>query len=262
MRRLVSMTVALATVLVAVGAVPAAAGQSGGPVTVSVTLDGQNIAGRTVPIDPSQSVDLALTVDNNTDNVQQVHSVRLSGTALGLTFFDYDTTVPFEVPAHGRVSRELTLDLSDLDGQAIGLLPTSVAVLDAQRGVVARADTVADVRGSIGSVYGVFGIVVFVLTVLAWGAALLALARHRLPRNRWRRAMRFLPAGFGTGVVAVVTLSVLRVVAPAPAVELPVIAVTTVVALVLGYLTPHPVPPVDDRTIRIGSDLTTEGIRG
>jgi hypothetical protein len=85
--------------------------------------------------------------------------------------------------------------------------------------------------------------------------ALLALARHRLAPNRWRRGVRFLPAGFGTGLVAVISLSVLRLVPPEPAIEIPVVLGAAGIAFLLGYLTPHPVPhraagPVDDETDR------------
>lgn len=253
------------TVLAIIAAPPAAADSSGGPVTVGAVLNGSPIAGHTVVIDPAHPVGLAVTVENGTGSVLHVHSVRLVGTALALTFFDYDTTVPFDVPAHGQASRTLSLDLSDLDGQAVGLLPASVDLLDESKTVLASANTVTDIRGSFTSVYGIFGIAMLVLTILAWAAALLAMARRTLPANRWRRALRFLPAGFGTGVVAVITLSVLRLVAPAPAVELPVIAFTAAVGLLLGYLTPQPLPPLpaDAPTTTFASvDATTEGIRG
>lgn len=235
---------------------------------MAASLNATPIADHTVVIDPAHTIGLAITVGNTTNSVIHVHSVRLVGTALALTFFDYDTTVPFDVPAHGQTSRTLTLDLSDLDGQAVGLLPASVEVLDAGKTVLARANTVTDIHGSIDSVYGIFGIAVLVLTILAWATALLALARRTLPANRWRRALRFLPAGFGTGIVAVITLSVLRLVPPAPAIELPVIAFTAAAGLLLGYLTPQPLPadpattPLDTGGTGDTVDLTTERIGG
>lgn len=207
-----------------------------------VTVDGETITDRTVPIDPGRPAELTVAVTNKGETPQKVRSVRLSGTALALRFFSYDTTVPFEVGGHETVTRTFTLDLADLDGQAIGLLPASVELLDTGRSTLGSADTVTDVQGSVWSVYGVFGIAVLVLTILAWGSALLALARHRLSPNRWRRALRFLPAGIGTGLIAVVTLSVLRLVPPEPVVEIPVILGAAAIALLLGYLTPHPVP--------------------
>jgi hypothetical protein len=240
-----------AGILLASGA-PAAAQASDDPLTLTAIVDGQDIAGHTVAITPQRPIQLSVTVVNPGDAQVRVRSVRLAGTALALTFFAYDTTLPFDIGPRSRVTRTFGLDLDDLDGQAIGLLPASVQLLDENRTVLAGVGTVTDVRGSIRSVYGIFGIGVLLLTIAAWATCLLALARHRLPANRWWRALRFLPAGFGTGLVAVVTLSVLRVIPPAPSVEIPVVVGTTVIGLVLGYLTPHPLPPVVEQpTMRI-----------
>jgi hypothetical protein len=243
MGRLIASAVALAAGTVVLLAAPAGAATSGG-LQVNATIDGQDVAGRTVTVDPAPPAQLVITVTarNNGDATQKIRSVRLSGKALALTFFAYDTVVPFDVPAHDVVNRTFTIDVADLQGQAIGLLPASVELLDNDRNVVASVDTIADVRGSMLSVYGVFGIAMLVLTVLAWLGALLALARHRLPANRWRRALRFLPAGIGTGLVAVVSLSVFRLVAPEIAIEVPIVLGAAVIALLLGYLTPTPNP--------------------
>ncbi|PWW65910.1 hypothetical protein [Actinokineospora spheciospongiae] len=241
MGRFVGTAVALVTVL-ASGATPAAAQGSDDPLRVVVTVDGEDITGRTVTFDPARPVEVSLTVRNPGAAKQEVRLVRITGVALALTFFSYDTTVPFEVPSRGQVTRTFPLDVRDLDGQAIGLLPTTVALLSEDRVELASSDTVVDVRGSFWSVYGVFGVALLVLTALAWTGALLALARHRLSANRFRRALRFLPAGVGTGLVAVVTLSVLRLVPPEPEVEIPIVLGAAVIGLLLGFLTPHPAP--------------------
>jgi hypothetical protein len=244
MGRLTGVAVALAAGLFLAGATPAQA--SDDPLTLAVSMDGQDIAGHTMVITPRRPVQLSVTVTNNGGSPVRIRSIRLSGTALALTFFAYDTTLPFDVAAHGRATRTFGLDLADLDGQAIGLLPAAVQLFDVDRNELAAVDTTTDVRGSILSVYGVFGIAVLILTIAAWAACLLALARHRLPANRLRRALRFMPAGFGTGLVAVVTLSVLRVIPPEPSVEIPIIVGTTAIGLVLGYLTPHPMLAVPE----------------
>jgi hypothetical protein len=243
MGRLISVAVALA-ILPLVGA-PAAVAQPDdrGGLEVTVTLDGRDVEGRTVTLDPTRPAELSVTAVNRGAQPQRVRIVRVSGVALALTFFAYDTTIPFEVPAGGEATRTFPLDVRDLDGQAIGLLPTSVELLDDEREPLGGVETVADVRGSVWSVYGVFGIAMALLTALTWAGALLALARHRLSANRFRRALRFLPAGVGTGLVAVVTLSVLRLVPPEPAVEIPIVLGAALIAMVLGFLTPHPVPP-------------------
>jgi hypothetical protein len=268
MGRIIGAGVALGICAVLLGSSPAVAAGSGEALKIAVTIDGHDIGDNTVAVDPGEPVELAVTAINNGSSSIRVRSVRLSGVALALTFFSYDIMVPFDVPAGGRATRTLELDLADLNGQAIGLLPASVELLDSQRETLGSASTVTDVRGSIWSVYGVFGIAMLVLTVLAWAGALLALARHRLSPNRWRRALRFLPAGVGTGLVAVVTLSVLRLVPPEPAVEIPVVLGAAAIALLLGYLTPHPAPesvvdaPDDDITMGLTTrrfDTSTEG---
>jgi hypothetical protein len=223
---------------------------AGDTVTIDATVDGTPVGEDELLLDPSGSSRISVTVHNGTDTVWHVKTIRLSGTALALTFFSYDTTVPFDVPAKQSVTRGFVLDLGQLGTQATGLLPTELEVVDTNRDSIASIGTTGDVRGSMWSVYGVFGLAVFGLTVLAWAGALVALARRRLPANRWQRAMRFLPAGVGTGLVAVISLSVLRVMAPSPAAEIPFILGAAGAALVLGYLTPHPSadsdgPPLD-----------------
>ncbi|MFB9909059.1 hypothetical protein [Allokutzneria oryzae] len=267
MRRVIAAGVALGVTVLAVllGGSPAHAAES---LRIAVAFDGKDIAGNTVTIDPGKPVELTVTATNSGVAPLRVRSVRVTGVALALTFFAYDTTVPFDVAAGETVTRTLVLDFADLAGQAIGLLPTTVDVVGAQRELLASASTVSDVRGSPWSVYGIFGIALLVVTAIAWATALLALARHRLSANRWRRAVRFLPAGVGTGLVAVVTLSVLRLVPPEPTIEIPVVLGSAVIGLLLGYLTPHPVPAVapsasDDPTVGVTTQrlgATTEGV--
>lgn len=253
MGRVIAAGVALGLCAIFLVAPPASA--DSGELELVVMIDDRSITNATVTVDPAKQIEVGITATNRGATTAKVRSMRVSGVALALTFFAYDTTAPFEVPAHSRVTRTFMLDLADLSGQAIGLLPSTVELLDTQRNSLGEAATVADVRGSFWSVYGAFGLAMLGLTVLAWLTALLALARHRLPANRWRRGLRFLPAGFGTGLVAVVSLSVLRLVPPEPSIEIPVVVGAAVIAFLLGYLTPHPAPrretgPVDEETDR------------
>lgn len=261
MGRLLAVAAVIALALLVLVPSPALAEDHGEPLTVTVTLDGQDISDRTISLDPHRPAELSVTAVSTSGQSHRVQLVRVSGVALALTFFAYDTTIPFEVPASGRVTRTFPLDVRDLEGQAIGLLPTSVELLDRDRVVLGGVSTMADVRGSFWSVYGVFGLAMFVLTALTWAGALLALARGRLATNRFRRALRFAPAGIGTGLVAVVTLSVLRLVPPEPVVELPIVIGAAVVAMVLGFLTPHPVPPSPaEETPGVDEDGTTVAV--
>ncbi len=217
------------------------ASAQGGSVSLEATVDTSPVGAAVVVLDPERTAKVSITVRNDTDALLRVKTVRISGTALALTFFSYDTTVPFEVGAGETETRTFPLEPTDLGAQAIGLLPVAVEVIDPQREVIASIDATGDIRGSLWSVYGAFGLGVLVLTALSWLSALIALARRRLPANRWQRAMRFLPAGIGTGLIAVFTLSVLRLVAPSPTAEIPFIVGAAAVALLLGYVTPHPV---------------------
>jgi len=266
MRRVVAAGVALGLAAILFGATPAAAAE---PLRLAIAFDGKDITKNTATIEPNRPAELTITATNDTDNQVAIRSVRVSGVALALTFFSYDITVPFDVPAKQTVTRTIMFDFAELEGQAIGLLPSTVDVISTDRDVVGSAATVTDVRGSLWSVYGVFGLAMLVLTGLLWAGGLYAMARHRLPPNRLKRALRFLPAGIGTGLVAVGSLSVLRLVPPAPAVEIPLILVAAAIGLVLGYLTPHPIPeplmPIgpDDPTIGLATrrmDSTTEAM--
>jgi len=232
---------------------PSTALAQDGSVLLEADVDGRPVGVGNLVLDPSATTKVSVTVRNNTDTVQRVKTVRISGTALALTFFAYDTTVPFDVAPKSSETRSFPLEPTDLGSQAIGLLPVTVEVIDVQRQTIAEVETTGDVRGSLWSVYGAFGLGVLVLTGLSWAGALIALARRRLPANRWQRAMRFLPAGFGTGLIAVISLSVLRLVAPSPTAEIPFIVGAAAAAFVLGYVTPHPggQQPSEVDTVRI-----------
>ena len=57
--------------------------------------------------------------------------MRLSGQVMGLTFFAYDTSLVLTVPPGGSETRQYALDLTDLDGQATGLVIGALSVQDA-----------------------------------------------------------------------------------------------------------------------------------
>ena len=79
-----------------------------------------------------------------------------------------------------------------------------------------------------------------VLTILAIVDVLLAMARHRMPPNRWRRGLRLLVPGIGLGLVLVFTLSALAVWVPSPGTWLVTVVIFAAVFFVIGYLSPTP----------------------
>jgi hypothetical protein len=99
---------------------------------------------------------------------------------------------------------------------------------------------ISDVRGSLLSVYGLFGIALLVLTVLASIDAGLAIRRHRLSGNRWLRGLRLLTPGVGVGLVLLFTATVVRLWVPRTPVWLIIAAGTAAAFFALGYFTPTP----------------------
>ena len=191
-----------------------------------------------VNLSPDHPASVSLRVADSTATPVTITTVRIQGTVIGLTFFSYDTSVNLRVRA--GTTLHFVLDTSGLGGQAVGLIPGSVKLLDARHDVVASQSMVTDVHGSLISVYGLFGLALLILTILAFADVLLAIARHRMSPNRWRRALRFLAPGIGLGLVLVFTLSALAVWVPSPGTWLVTVVVSAVVFFVLGYLSPTP----------------------
>ena len=133
---------------------------------------------------------------------------------VGLTSFSYATTVQFTVQPGATDTLRYQLDLIGLDGQATGLIGGALTVRDAAGDPISSIPMVTDVRGSLISVYGLFGIALVVLTGLALLDAALAVAKHGLSHNRWQRGLRLLAPGVGIGLVLAFSASVARLWVP------------------------------------------------
>lgn len=235
-----------------------------GDVRVAATIDGRPLrsAGERDPIRlrPKEVASLEVRVTNDRQTAVDVRTVRLHGEVMALTFFAYDTSVNFTVAPGATESRTFELDLAGLGGQATGLIRGSVSLLDARRDTLASERMVVDVRGSVVSVYGLFGLALILLTAFSLGGALLALARHQLPANRWRRGVRFLTPGLGLGLLAVFTLSALRIFVPRPRLWIPILLVSGAAFLLLGYLTPAPDDEDDGDDTAVDDEAPAEGL--
>jgi hypothetical protein len=210
---------------------------------MTAAVDGTRLTER-IRLSPDRPAQVEVTLDNQTPNGLLVKSVRLTGSVLGLTFFDVGTTTELQVPAGQIRTWRVEVDITDLEGQATGLMSVKVDVVSEKRRTLGTVTGTADVRGSIMSTYGLFGLGLLVVTALLWASALVALARRRLPANRWKRAVRFAPGGFGVGLVAVVSLSTLRITSPSGTAEIGFVLGAGAVAFLLGYITPPPDDPV------------------
>lgn len=236
--RLSAAFLALAVVL---GAGPAAAA---GGVSAKATVDGRAIAGANagnpVRLDPKKVVLVVVEVTNGTANPVSIRRVDLAGHVLGLNFYSYSTTVEMNVAAGKTEKLTYRLDPAGLDGQATGLVGSDLTLIGGDGKPLTSVHTVVDVRGSLMSVYGLFGIILAVLTALAIADAALTVARHRLSVNRWQRGLRLLAPGIGIGLMTGFTASVARWWVPGTALWLSLAGATAAVFFLAGYLSPTP----------------------
>lgn len=241
-RRASSAIAAFAALTAAMLLYAPAANAEDQPITATVTVDGQDVSiaatAEPIPLYPDKIIDVKVDVANRGQTSIDIGSVQLVGKVLGLTFFSYSTGVELTVAPGTTESVQYELDLTDLKSQATGLMDTEVVVRDHDRDVVAVVDTVADVRGSLLSVYGVLGLALLVLTTLAIVDASIAIARHKTSMNRFRRGLRLLSPGIGIGLVLVFTASVARWWVPRTGTWLLVAGITAAVFFALGYFSP------------------------
>ena len=203
-RPVVSRLAATAFVVLAVLAGgPPRAGAAAGPVELTAQVDRRPVADGTerdpVRLRPDGSVAVTVRLRNAGSTDVTVRAVRLEGRVMGLAFFAYDALVDLTVPARRSRTLRYTIDLAGLRGQATGLIPGRVVALGPDRRELASQATVFDVRGSLASVYGAFGLAVAGFTALSLAGALLALPRPPLGPHPRRRGMRLRLGGLGGG---------------------------------------------------------------
>ena len=220
------------------------AGAATNDVSFSAAMNGQPAAtssdAHPAQVYPTRLAHVHIRVSNNGSSPLHISTVRVEGQVVGLPLFSFDTGVNLIVPPGKTTSLTFPVTLTSVGSQATGLVVATITLLGPNGAGLASQTLVTNVHGSLLSVYGLFGLAVLLLTVLSLALALLAMARHTLPQNRWLRGVRFLIPGFGVGLVLTFTLSAFRVFAPGPGHWLPLLVVPTVTGLVLGFLTPAP----------------------
>jgi hypothetical protein len=240
MRRLLLLA---AAVTVTLTVVPSSA-IADGAVSVRATIDGRDLqqANSSSPLvlDPARQVVVHVELANGSAAPLDAPLVRIRGHVVGLTFLAYETEVDLVVPPGTTGQVTYPLRLIGLTGQATGLIPTNLEILDNHREVIAAVDFTSDVKGSLRSLYGYFGLAMILATGLFLLGSLLALARGRLPLSRWRRGIRFAVAGITLGLALTFGVSALRIFVPAATVWGPLIGVSVAALFLLGYVTPAP----------------------
>jgi hypothetical protein len=248
--RLAAVAVVLVAVVGLSSALPAGAATA---LRLDARIDGRSVehssAAHPIRLSPNRPANVDLQVTDTGTTTVRLSSVNLNGVVVGLTFFSYQTSVNLTLQPGQSTHLRYALDLTGLDGQATGLIPATISVVDAQRHTVASQSFVSDVRGSLNSVYGLFGLALLLLTIAAIAGVVWAIATHRMPRNRWRRALRMLTVGLGLGLVLVFTLSAFRVWVPTNGKWFLTVLIFAVVFFVIGYLTPTPSSDEDEDEI-------------
>lgn len=236
--------VLLATALCLIVVAPPATASAASGVIATFKINGKAVTSASeshpIKLDPDHPAQVELTVTNQSSAPVEVAAVALSGRALDITFFNFETQTALLVQPGRTETQVYTLDFAPLRGQGDGLIPASIRILGPHRAVLAKQGFTADVQGRITSLFGLFAIEVALFTVILFVGAVLALARGRLPENRFRRALRFLWPAFGAGLVVVFGLAIMRVFVPRPGRWLPIVLIFGAVGFVAGYFTPNP----------------------
>lgn len=235
--------IAAAMITLAAGFAGAAVAQAANdPVTATATVNGQDVGSATsaapLRLEPGTPANVAVEVTNNGSEAAVIKRVELAGNVLGLSFFRYVASTELTVQPGTTGTLSYPLDLTDLDTQATGLIRGEVTVADAAGQPIATIPTVTDVRGSMWSVSGLFGLSLIVFTALALFGVARAVARHRLPENRWKRGLRFMLPGIGIGLVLGFTAAVFRLWVPTTGVWLAAAGTCAAVFFAIGYFLP------------------------
>ena len=208
------------------------------------TLLGRSVTGLTdaepLNLKPDSQVRVRLAVYNEGERPARPFDVRITGSVMGMTFFEYGTRVDATVAPDAVLTKSVVLELDDLAGKGVGRVPTTLSIVDEDGDVLLEQSFSVDVDGSLRSAYGIFGLAVAASTLVLLVSLLLAIWRGLLPENRWRRALRFLPVGSGLGLTLTFTLSALSLLTPSGTWWATFVLAFSAGAFLLGYFLPMP----------------------
>jgi hypothetical protein len=246
-RPIVATVAALLVVLVAgITLVPVASAADN--VTFVVKIDGEDVSksSGSNPVSIDGEVPLEVTIANKSNGPVTVNAVRLVGRSIGATVFSSEIAIGAQLDPGETQTRTIQLDLRGITDQANGLFEGEVQLLDPDRNVIASEDAVWDVKGSMTSLFGLFAIMLLVVTIILTAFSFRDLATGRLSKNRWWRGVRFAFVGLAIGATILVWMSVLRLVAPRPVIAYPLLLVLGIAGFVLGSLSPDPSRGIED----------------
>jgi hypothetical protein len=189
-------------------------------------------------INPKVKQELSMTVQNNGTSAVSVRYLRLTGSLLGIHFVRYQATSDLDVPAGQTRTISALGDFFDVDGVATGYMNATMQVVDQQRNVLATQPFVADVHGKVFSSVGLLLLEAGVFAIVGVIEIVVGLARRKLPRNRFVRAVFFALTAGAVVITLTVAASIGRVALFGSAAWIPALLIASGIAFVLGYLSP------------------------
>ena len=228
--------------------------ESSDVVDVDASIDGVSLdaadASNPLPLSTEES-ELVLTMTNTSDSPQSIRYLRLEGEMVGLTFLTYTTRVGVELAPGEERTVTVPLDFFDIDSQAHGFLRSKLALYAPgdDRELLGTDEFAVDVRGSVTSTMALFAALLLVATAASLFVNLKGLAQRTLPRNRFRRGLRFAASGLGIGLLLTVAFSVLRIF-PLPSLAWwPLLLIPTAAAFAAGYAAPGADDDIDEEEL-------------
>jgi hypothetical protein len=226
----------LAPLLVLLLALPSQAAEAT-LLKVDATVGGSDITdARPLVLRPNDATVVTLQVTNISDRPLTIRSARLEGRAFGLTFYSVTTRLDLTLAPNATGTRRFAIDLSDIDGQALGFVPGRLSLLNRDRAALWSADRTTDVRGSIASTYGVFGLLLIVGTIGLWTSLLLRQRRSGPPVGPFERGLRHAVPGLATGLALTWTVGALGLAAPTAGLALTLMTMIGVLSAAAGSL--------------------------
>ncbi|HEV7525796.1 MAG TPA: hypothetical protein VGP92_12575 [Acidimicrobiia bacterium] len=227
------------------GTTASAAGAANAPTGVKViaaTIGTRSLMQPTranpVVINPKQSETLLITVRNDGSSSVAIRYLRLSGSLIGVRFVRYQASAKVDVAPGATKSIAVPGDFFDIDGVASGYISATMQVVDQNRKVLASQPFVADVQGKVASSVGLLLLQAFLFAAIGIVEIVVGLARRRLPRNRFVRALLFALTALSIVVTIVVAAAMSRVALFGASTWVPALLVATAIGFVLGYLSP------------------------
>jgi hypothetical protein len=243
----ISALVLLALAGVSLGATGAFAADTSTPTPTRLKVIAASLGDRSlmlptrdnpIVINPKVRKQLSMTVRNDGTSVVSVQYLRLTGSLFGIRFVRYQASSNIEVAAGTTRTISVLGDFFDLDGVATGYMSASMQVIDQQRVVLASQPFVADVQGKVVSSVGLLLLESVAFSAVGIVQIVFGLARRRLPRNRFVRAVLF-AVNFGIIVITVtIAAAMARVALFGSASWVPALLIASGIGFVLGYLSP------------------------